>query len=176
MRNISTPVHTVFWVGRIPTISTSSPIWTMPCSTRPVTTVPRPVIENTSSMAIMNGLSMSRSGSGMYSSTAAINSNTWAAASASPSSAFSADTRTTGTSSPGNSYSDSNSRTSNSTRSNSSSSSTVSTLFNATTIDGTPTWRANNTCSRVWGIGPSAADTTRIAPSTCAAPVIMFLM
>ena len=29
-------------------------------------------------------------------------------------------------------------------------------------------------CSRVWGIGPSAADTTNIAPSICAAPVIMF--
>ncbi len=31
-------------------------------------------------------------------------------------------------------------------------------------------------CSRVCGIGPSAADTTRIAPSIWAAPVIMFLM
>ena len=29
-------------------------------------------------------------------------------------------------------------------------------------------------CSRVCGIGPSAADTTSIAPSICAAPVIMF--
>ena len=29
---------------------------------------------------------------------------------------------------------------------------------------------------RVWGMGPSAADTTRMAPSTWAAPVIMFLM
>ena len=37
-----------------------------------------------------------------------------------------------------------------------------------------PTWRANRMCSRVCGIGPSAADTTRIAPSICAAPVIMF--
>ena len=34
--------------------------------------------------------------------------------------------------------------------------------------------RANRMCSRVCGIGPSAADTTRIAPSICAAPVIMF--
>ena len=41
---------------------------------------------------------------------------------------------------------------------------------------GTPTWRASSTCSRVWGIGPSVAATTRIAPSTWAAPVIMFLM
>ncbi len=112
----------------------------------------------------------------MYSSTAAINSCTCAAAASSPSKAFNADTRTTGMSSPGNSYSLRSSRTSSSTRSNSSSSSTWSTLFNATTIAGTPTWRANNTCSRVWGIGPSAADTTKIAPSTCAAPVIMFLM
>ena len=32
------------------------------------------------------------------------------------------------------------------------------------------------TCSLVWGIGPSVAATTRIAPSICAAPVIMFLM
>jgi hypothetical protein len=30
-------------------------------------------------------------------------------------------------------------------------------------------------CSRVWGIGPSAAEHTRIAPSIWAAPVIMFL-
>ena len=29
-------------------------------------------------------------------------------------------------------------------------------------------------CSRVWGIGPSAAEQTRIAPSIWAAPVIMF--
>ena len=49
-------------------------------------------------------------------------------------------------------------------------------IFSATTIAGTPTWRASRMCSRVCGIGPSAADTTRIAPSICAAPVIMFLM
>ena len=36
------------------------------------------------------------------------------------------------------------------------------------------TWRASRMCSRVCGIGPSAALTTRIAPSICAAPVIMF--
>ena len=42
-------------------------------------------------------------------------------------------------------------------------------------VAGTPTWRASRMCSRVCGIGPSAADTTRIAPSICAAPVIMFL-
>ena len=94
----------------------------------------------------------------------------------SPSRALSADTRTTGVSSPGNPYSLNNSRTSISTNSKSSSSSTMSTLLSATTIAGTPTCRANNTCSRVWGIGPSVAATTKIAPSTCAAPVIMFLM
>ena len=41
---------------------------------------------------------------------------------------------------------------------------------------GTPTCRASRMCSRVCGIGPSAADTTSTAPSICAAPVIMFLM
>ena len=41
---------------------------------------------------------------------------------------------------------------------------------------GTPTCRASRMCSRVCGIGPSVAATTRIAPSICAAPVIMFLM
>ena len=41
---------------------------------------------------------------------------------------------------------------------------------------GTPTWRASRMCSRVCGIGPSAAETTRMAPSIWAAPVIMFLM
>ena len=52
----------------------------------------------------------------------------------------------------------------------------MSTLFSATTMYGTPTWRASRMCSRVCGIGPSVAATTRIAPSICAAPVIMFLM
>jgi hypothetical protein len=47
-------------------------------------------------------------------------------------------------------------------------------LFKKTTIAGTFTCRANRMCSRVCGIGPSTADTTRIAPSICAAPVIMF--
>ncbi len=41
---------------------------------------------------------------------------------------------------------------------------------------GTPTWRARSTCSRVCGITESSAETTRIAPSIWAAPVIMFLM
>jgi len=49
-------------------------------------------------------------------------------------------------------------------------------LFKKTTSAGTFTWRASRMCSRVCGIGPSVAATTRIAPSICAAPVIMFLM
>ena len=64
LRNISTPVQTVLVVGRMPTISISSPTLTMPRSTRPVTTVPRPVMVKTSSMGMRNGLSMSRLGSG----------------------------------------------------------------------------------------------------------------
>ena len=50
----------------------------------------------------------------------------------------------------------------------------MSTLFRNTTIAGTSTCLASNTCSRVCGIGPSGAATTRIAPSICAAPVIVF--
>jgi len=65
LRNISTPVTTVFLVGRMPTISTSSPTLITPRSTRPVTTVPRPEIENTSSIGIRNGWSIGRSGVGM---------------------------------------------------------------------------------------------------------------
>ena len=41
-------------------------------------------------------------------------------------------------------------------------------------VCGTFTCRASKMCSRVCGIGPSAALTTKIAPSICAAPVIMF--
>ena len=92
----------------------------------------------------------------------------------SPSSAFSAEPITIGVLSPGNSYFDKSSRTSISTSSSSSLSSTMSALFMYTMMYGTPTWRASRMCSRVCGIGPSAADTTRIAPSICAAPVIMF--
>ena len=135
LRNISTPVTVVFEVSSaIPTTSTSSPTRTCPRSTRPVATVPRPVIENTSSTGIMNGLSLSRSGVGMYSSTAAINSRIFSSYEASPSRAFKADPATTGTSSPGNSYSVNRSRTSISTNSSNSSSSTMSTLFKNTTM------------------------------------------
>ena len=65
-RNISTPVTTDFFVAScIPTISTSSPTFTIPRSTRPVTTVPRPVIVKMSSIGIRNGLSTGRGGVGM---------------------------------------------------------------------------------------------------------------
>ena len=40
----------------------------------------------------------------------------------------------------------------------------------------TPNAKALSNDSFKAGIGPSAADTTRMAPSICAAPVIMFLM
>jgi hypothetical protein len=65
LRNISTPVHTVASVGFSPTISSASPTFTIPRSTRPVTTVPRPEIENTSSTGIRNGPSIARCGCGM---------------------------------------------------------------------------------------------------------------
>src|SRR6476619_156265 len=70
LRNISTPVTTDFWVSRSPTISTSSPTLILPRSIRPVTTVPRPEIENTSSIGIRNGWSIGRSGSGTFVSSA----------------------------------------------------------------------------------------------------------
>ena len=63
--NISTPVTVVFAVGLIPTISTSSPTFTIPLSTLPVTTVPLPVIVNTSSIGIRKAWSTGLSGVGM---------------------------------------------------------------------------------------------------------------
>ena len=179
--NISTPVTTVWCVSLMPTISIWSPTWTMPFSTRPVTTVPRPLMPNTSSTGMRNGWSRGRSGTGMYSSTASISSqmplpHSESREVSSASSALRALTRTMGMSSPGNPYSVRSSRSSSSTSSRSSSSSIASTLFRATTIAGTSTWRARRMCSRVWGMGPSGALTTRMAPSIWAAPVIMFLM
>ena len=133
LRNISIPVTTVFLISWIPTISTSYPTWTTPRSTLPVATVPRPVMENTSSTGIKNGLSVSRSGSGMYASTSFISSTILSPHSPSGSSnAFKADPTTIGVSSPGNSYSSNSSRTSISTSSNNSSSSTMSALFKKT--------------------------------------------
>ncbi len=141
-RNISTPVHTVFCVSRMPTSSTLSPVCTTPRSIRPVATVPRPEIENTSSTGIRNGLSRSRCGSGMYVSRASSSSKMHfaSALSASPlSSALSALPRMIGVLSPGNSYWSRSSRTSISTRSSSSGSSTMSHLFMNTMMYGTPT-------------------------------------
>src|SRR5438552_1160352 len=71
LRNISTPVTVFFCVSRRPTISISSPTLTMPRSTRPVTTVPRPEIEKTSSIGRRKSLSISRCGSGTLVSRAA---------------------------------------------------------------------------------------------------------
>ena len=63
--NISTPVTVVVFVSAKPTSSTVSPTVTIPLSILPVATVPRPVIEKTSSIAIKNGLSISLSGVGI---------------------------------------------------------------------------------------------------------------
>ena len=62
--NISTPVTTTLRVAWTPTISTSSPTLTTPRSMRPVATVPRPLMPNTSSTGIRNGLSTGRTGVG----------------------------------------------------------------------------------------------------------------
>ena len=131
LRNISTPVTIVFCVGRIPTISISSPTLTMPCSIRPVTTVPRPEIENTSSTGIRNGLSRTRTGCGMNVSIASISalSEFTPISGSRSSSAAKAEPFTIGVVSPGNSYFVRSSRISISTRSRSSLSSTMSTLF-----------------------------------------------
>ena len=52
-------LYEVITVSRIPTISTSSPTFTIPRSTRPVTTVPRPEIENTD-VAVQFDITMAR--------------------------------------------------------------------------------------------------------------------
>ena len=134
LRNISIPVTTVFWVSLMPTISTGSLSLSSPRSTRPVATVPRPEMVMTSSTAIRNGFSLSRSGVGMYSSTAAMSSRMASIHFSSPLRAPRAEPRMIGRSSPGNSYSERRSRVSISTRSMSSSSSTMSHLFRNTTM------------------------------------------
>jgi hypothetical protein len=58
-------VQVVLTVSLIPTISISSPTLTTPRSIRPVTTVPRPEMENTSSTGIRKDPSTARSGVGM---------------------------------------------------------------------------------------------------------------
>mmetsp|Transcript_29550 Transcript_29550/g.87876 ORF Transcript_29550/g.87876 Transcript_29550/m.87876 type:complete len:215 (-) Transcript_29550:536-1180(-) len=175
--NISMPATVAFMgLSFTPTISMVSPVLTTPRSMRPVATVPLPVMLITLSTAMRKGLSTSRAGSGMKLSTAFMSS--WMAGTpyspASPFSAFSAEPLMNGVSSPGNWYMSSISLTSSSTRSTSSMSSTMSILLRKTTRRGTPTCRESRMCSRVCGIGPSYPDTTRMAPSICAAPVIMF--
>mmetsp|Transcript_53965 Transcript_53965/g.167246 ORF Transcript_53965/g.167246 Transcript_53965/m.167246 type:complete len:215 (+) Transcript_53965:392-1036(+) len=175
--NISMPATVAFrGLSLIPTISIVSPDLTTPRSMRPVATVPLPVMLITLSTAMRNGLSTSLAGSGMKLSTAFMSS--WIAGTpnspVSPFSAFSADPLMKGVSSPGNWYMSSISLTSSSTSSTSSMSSTMSILFRKTTRRGTPICRESRMCSRVCGIGPSYPDTTRMAPSICAAPVIMF--
>ena len=138
LRNISTPVQVeVSTFSSRPMISTGSPTLMTPVSIRPVTTVPRPVIENTSSTGIRKGFSFSRSGSGMYSSTAFISSMTFSSHFGSPLRAPRAEPRMMGALSPSYSYLLSRSRTSISTRSSISGSSTMSHLFRKTTIFGT---------------------------------------
>ena len=101
LRNISTPVQTVFLPSAPrPIISNSSPTCTTPVSIRPVATVPRPVIENTSSTGIRNGFSLSRGGSGIQLSTASINSITFSSHLASPFNAPSAEPKMIGVLSP----------------------------------------------------------------------------
>src|SRR5437773_742352 len=82
----------------------------LPRSIRPVATVPRPVIENTSSTGIRNGLSTSRFGTGMLLSSAFKSSQILSTDALSPAIAFRAEPRITGMSSPGYSYFDSSSR------------------------------------------------------------------
>jgi len=57
-------VTTVGRVGPRPTISTGSPTATIPWSTSPVTTAPRPEMVITFSTDIKNGRSRTRTGSG----------------------------------------------------------------------------------------------------------------
>src|SRR3989442_31059 len=91
LRNISTPVTTDFLSDPNPTISTSSCTFTFPRSIRPVATVPRPVIENTSSTGIRNGFSTSRLGTGMFLPSAANSSSPLPTHAMSPPIAFLAD-------------------------------------------------------------------------------------
>ena len=119
----------------IPTISTSSLTLRTPLSTLPVATVPRPVIEKISSIGIRNGLSVSLSGSGTYSSIVCISSRILSPHSELGSSrALRAEPWMIGVSSPGKSYSLRSSLISISTNSRSSGSSTISHLFMNTTM------------------------------------------
>ena len=164
-------------VSRMPTISTSSLTLTMPRSMRPVTTVPRPVIVKTSSTGMRNGLSVSRSGVGMDSSTASMSSRIDSPHFSSP-----FERR------EGRHAHDGDVVAGELVLGEQLAHLELDELEDLLVVDhvalvqrdddatGTPTWRASSTCSLVCGIGPSVAATTRIAPSIWAAPVIMFLM
>ena len=175
--NISTPVTTVLRVSRKPTISTSSPTFTLPRSIRPVTTVPRPEIEKMSSIGIRNGLSSSRAGCGTLLSTASISASICFSHFSSP---FKRSER-----------GQANHRRVVSREADSFSATRALRARPDPAVRDHPPHRTcsapprctahrpdgpSSTCSRVCGIGPSVAATTRIAPSICAAPVIMFLM
>ena len=101
--NISTPVHTDFFVSLIPTISISSPVLTTPCSTLPVTTVPLPEIEKHLQLALRK-VYFRLSGCGIKSSTAFISSKIafLPIASSFPSTAANAEPLIIGVLSPGN--------------------------------------------------------------------------
>jgi len=119
--NISTPVQVVFFVSLNQTISISSQTLTIPCSIFPVTTVPLPLIENTSSTGIRNVLSKSLSGTGTYDSIASNKSRIGFAAPSKSFGLFKAarpEPLITGVSSPGNSYLDKRSLIYISTKSN----------------------------------------------------------
>mmetsp|Transcript_139130 Transcript_139130/g.196973 ORF Transcript_139130/g.196973 Transcript_139130/m.196973 type:complete len:206 (+) Transcript_139130:383-1000(+) len=174
--NISIPVTVVFKFLPYPTSSISSPFSTTPLSQRPVMTVPRPAMEYAFSIGNKNSLSRSRVGSGIHSSQLTSSSLTRSSPSSGlrPSSAQRAEPHTIGVSSPSNLYSESRSLISISTSSSNSSSSTISALLINTQTLSIPTCFARSKCSRVCGICPSSPETTSMAPSICAAPVIIF--
>jgi hypothetical protein len=142
-----------------------------------VQTVPLPAMFKELSIDIKKGMSVFLSG---YSNVVSIASKSFSIAcvpisGSVPFKAQRAEPFTNTVSSPSYSYYESNSLTSISTSSCISSSSTISHLFKNTIIFLTPTYLHNNMCSRVYGIAPSVAETTRIPPSILAAPVIIFL-
>lgn len=156
---------------------TSSPTLTLPYSTVPVATVPLPAIVNVPSTDKRNGRSLLRGGNGILVSIDYNNSSTlYSPNSVSVSlQAAKALPLITIALSPSYSYYDNISLTSISTNSCNSSSLTTSHLLINTIIVYTPTYLHNKTCSLVYGIAPSVADTTNIPQSILAAPVIIFL-
>lgn len=107
IKHLSTLTTVVLAVGLIPTISTSSLELTTPLSISSSSNSPLPAIEKTSSTAIKNGLSVSLTGAGIYSSRALINSKNWLnclVVSGRCSTALRAELLITGTSSPWYSY------------------------------------------------------------------------